>query len=160
MPSSTHPSPPAAAPTLDGDLDPARYAHLAPAATTAPPTLADLVQVARQAVGTPDEWRHLVRFDPWNRWRLRLRQRDGHELWLMSWLPGQRTGFHDHGDSLAVIAVASGVLHEHSTDPQGAPQVQAIGPDQARIWGARRVREIVNAGPDPAISVHLYAPAR
>ena len=145
--------------TLDGDLDPSRFAHLAPAASDAPPTLAQLAHHARTIAARPEDWRHLVRFDPAQRWRLRLHQEAGYEAWLMSWLPGQRTGMHDHGDSAAVIAVALGELHEHTTAPNGADTVvHVIGPDRVRIWGARNVREILNPTSPPAISVHVYSP--
>jgi predicted metal-dependent enzyme (double-stranded beta helix superfamily) len=143
---------------LDGDLDPSRFAHLTPAATQAAPTLAQLVHRARTVAARSAEWRHLVRFDAGQRWRLRLDAEDGYEVWLMSWLPGQRTGMHDHGESAAVIAVADGELTEHSVAPGRDTQITTIGVDQVRIWGARHVREIVNAGSVPAVSVHVYSP--
>lgn len=159
MPSTTV-SPPA---TLDGDLDPSRYAHLTPAPRPdTAPTVAALTRRARQLADGLAEWRHLVHFDPDQRWRHRFAVGDGYEIWLMSWLPGQRTGQHDHGESVAVIAMASGELQEHRADPQapdGPPLVHTLRPDQARIWAARATREIVNAAAVPAISVHVYAPA-
>jgi hypothetical protein len=145
--------------TLDGDLDPSRFAHLTPPAGYTPPTLAQLAHHARTIAARPEDWRHLVRFDAGQRWRLRLRQEAGYEAWLMSWLPGQRTGMHDHGDSAAVIAVAFGELHEHTVAPNGTDTlVHVIGTDRVRIWGARNVREILNPGDAPAVSVHVYAP--
>ena len=32
--------------------------------------------------------------------------------WLLSWLPGQGTGLHDHGGSAGAFAVVRGTLHE------------------------------------------------
>jgi predicted metal-dependent enzyme (double-stranded beta helix superfamily) len=157
MPASTASSRPV---VLDGDLDPSRYAHLTPAGEPAAPTLAQLAHAARTLASRPADWRHVLRFDPERRWRLRLESEPWHEAWVMTWLPGQRTGMHDHGDAAAVIAVAYGELRELSRPAPGSGvAVQAIRPGQVRIWGARHVREIVNAGDAPAVSIHLYAPA-
>jgi hypothetical membrane protein len=38
--------------------------------------------------------------------------RAGHEVWVISWLPGQATGFHDHGGSAGAFAVVWGTLME------------------------------------------------
>ena len=38
------------------------------------------------------EWLSLVRYDLDRRWYQRLACDDDHEVWLLSWLPGQRTG--------------------------------------------------------------------
>ena len=43
------------------------------------------------------EWVARVRLDPEGRWYERIHTTDGFEVWLISWLPGQSTGFHDHG---------------------------------------------------------------
>jgi predicted metal-dependent enzyme (double-stranded beta helix superfamily) len=145
--------------TLDGDLDPSRFAHLRPAPTATAPTVADLVHRAREIAADPARWRHLVRYDDRNRWRLRLHHEAGYEVWLMSWLPGQRTGPHDHGDTAAVIAVVQGELQEHTRQPgTEQPRIHRIGAEHVRIWGARHVREIVNAAAAPAVSVHIHAP--
>jgi predicted metal-dependent enzyme (double-stranded beta helix superfamily) len=141
---------------LDGDLDPTRFAHLLPASGPVAPTLAQLTHRAREIV-TRADWREMVRFDPAHRWRLLLHQEAAYEAWLMSWLPGQRTGWHDHGEATAVIAVAQGELREHTSAPDGVgTRVHTIGAEHVRIWGARHVREIVNASAEPAVSVHLY----
>src|SRR3954467_4189396 len=42
----------------------------------------------------------------------RLLARPGWEAWLLTWLPGQSTGLHDHGGSAGAFAVLDGVLEE------------------------------------------------
>ncbi len=57
-------------------------------------------------------WRPLVRFTPDRRWFHRLALTADYEIWLLTWLPGQRTGFHDHGDASGAFAVGQGELRE------------------------------------------------
>ena len=45
---------------------------------------------------------------------------DDYEAWLLTWLPGQSTGLHDHGGSAGAFTVLSGVVEE-STLPPAAP---------------------------------------
>jgi hypothetical protein len=52
----------------------------------------------------PARWRDIVRLDTSRRWYHRLELTDDHEVWLLSWLPGQSTGFHDHGAAVSVHA--------------------------------------------------------
>src|ERR1700735_300973 len=85
--------------------------------------LAELVRVAA-ATG---EWSALVRYTEDERWYHRLQRGESHEVWLLSWLPGQRTGFHDHCGSSGAFAVVAGGLREWSSaarHPQpGSPGV-------------------------------------
>ena len=115
--------------------------------------------IARAVAASPGAWQHLVRVDPAARWRLRLRGTADYDVWLESWLPGQGTGWHDHGGSASVIMVARGELEE---------RVPVLGGVVARIrhvpeGGTRPVRrsqvhQLANVSLAPAVSVHVYAP--
>ncbi|QKG27547.1 cysteine dioxygenase [Actinomadura verrucosospora] len=116
----------------------------------APPRLAER---ARALAGNPQDWVHRVRLDPQGRWYERVHQDADHEIWLISWLPGQSTGFHDHGGSAGAFAVALGTLEEHrvrTSREVGAGQVRSFGPDY--------VHDVRNTSDAPAVSVHVYAP--
>ena len=56
-----------------------------------------LRELVQDLAAREHEWLSLVRYDLNRRWYQRLTCDDDHEVWLLSWLPGQRTGFHDHG---------------------------------------------------------------
>ena len=71
--------------------------------------LADLV---RRLAASPAEWLTRVRLNPAGRWYERIHLDDSHEVWVISWLPGQATGFHDHGGSAGAFAVVWGTLME------------------------------------------------
>jgi Cysteine dioxygenase type I len=67
-----------------------------------------LRQLVQDLAAREHEWLSLVRCDLSRRWYQRLTWDDDHEVWLLSWLPGQRTGFGDHGDSSGAFTVARG----------------------------------------------------
>jgi hypothetical protein len=56
-----------------------------------------LAAEVRRLTATPAEWVARVRLDSEGRWYERIHVSDRYEAWLISWLPGQSTGFHDHG---------------------------------------------------------------
>jgi mannose-6-phosphate isomerase-like protein (cupin superfamily) len=116
----------------------------------APPRLAER---ARALAARPEEWVHRVRLDPQGRWYERLHQDADHEIWLISWLPGQSTGFHDHGGSAGAFAVALGALEEHRVNGR-----REVGAGQARSFGPDYVHDVRNASDAPAVSVHVYSP--
>ena len=117
--------------------------------------LADLVRLAAAA----GEWSALVRYTEDERWYYRLERGENHEVWLLSWLPGQRTGFHDHCGSSGAFTVVQGELRER-TPAAGRPQpVSAAFPaGRARSFGPRHVHEVVNESAAPAVSIHAYSP--
>ena len=65
-----------------------------------------LAEVVRRLAASPADWLGRVRLNPEGRWYERIRLDDSHEVWVISWLPGQATGFHDHGGSAGAFAVA------------------------------------------------------
>ena len=127
-----------------------------PGPPISPLELARLVSVV---ASQPARWRPTVRFDPARRWFAQLELTTDLEVWLLSWLPGQSTGFHDHGAAVGAFTVAQGELTER-TVPAGravaASRVLAAG--QARPFGPAHVHDVVNTSAAPAVSVHAYSP--
>src|SRR5215472_7456849 len=68
-------------------------------------------------VAAAAEWPGLVRFGVGQRWYRRLELTETYEVWLLSWLPGQHTGFHDHGEACGAFAVVRGELAETLAQP-------------------------------------------
>ncbi len=106
-----------------------------------------------------EQWLSLVRYTEGERWYQRLARDDDHEVWLLSWLPGQGTGFHDHGGSSGAFAVALGSLQEW-TAPGGRPSPVAAtrAQGEVRAFGSWYVHHVINASAKPAVSVHAYSP--
>ena len=55
-----------------------------------------------------DAWRHLVRHDADERTYVLLHRDEEVEIYVVCWMPGHDTGFHDHDASAAAIAVVDG----------------------------------------------------
>lgn len=101
-----------------------------------------------------DGWMDKVRLRAERRWYERLYQGPDHDIWAISWLPGQSTGFHDHGASSGAFVVATGILEEHRPD-EG---VRVIYPGKPRAFGADYTHDVRNVSLAPAISIHAYSP--
>ncbi|WP_432977953.1 cysteine dioxygenase [Dactylosporangium sp. CA-233914] len=118
----------------------------------------DFLSLARAHAAAPVDWPFAPRFDPVRRWYGRLAVTDDHEIWLLTWLPGQGTDLHDHGGSAGAFTVVSGELVEQ-TVRGGALVSSAFGPGEGHRFGPHYVHRIVNAGARPAVTVHAYGPA-
>jgi predicted metal-dependent enzyme (double-stranded beta helix superfamily) len=119
---------------------------------------ASILQVARAVATDPRGWQRVLRFDPAKRWYLQLSVQDDHEVWLLSWLPGQHTGWHDHGGSAGVFVVACGALREDTTRPGGRVATRSLTTGQHRAFGPQHVHNVGNISGQPAVSVHVYSP--
>ena len=115
--------------------------------------LADLVRQA--AAG---DWAALVRYSEGERWYQRLERGENHEVWLLSWLPGQRTGFHDHCGSSGAFTVVQGELREWTPSRRPSPRAAALPAGRVRSFGPRHVHEVVNESATAAVSIHAYSP--
>lgn len=87
-----------------------------------------------------------------------------HEVWVLSWLPGQGTELHDHGPASGAFAVAAGTLTECVvTSPHGGDPVavtRELGTGRVRAFGPYYGHQVSNTGAVPAVSVHVYAQPR
>ena len=107
-------------------------------------------QLVQGVAAREHEWLSLVRYDLDQRWYQRLAWDDGHELWLLSWLPGQRTGFHDHGDSSGAFTVAFGALRERIAPRQRPGPSVPVARGEVRSFGPWYVHDVINASVQPA----------
>jgi mannose-6-phosphate isomerase-like protein (cupin superfamily) len=84
------------------------------------------------------------------------------QIWLLTWLPGQGTPLHDHGNSAGAFAVARGTLTERvvATGVTGRPRETEteLTAGRLRFFGAHYVHQVTNRQAEPVVSVHVYAP--
>jgi predicted metal-dependent enzyme (double-stranded beta helix superfamily) len=121
----------------------------------------DLLSIARQFAARPDDWPLAPRFDPVERWYHRLATHDDHEVWLLTWLPGQGTELHDHGGSAGAFTVVSGALSERVAVGAGdrlrlARHTFTAG--TGHRFGTSHIHRVSNDGDRPAVSIHVYGP--
>jgi predicted metal-dependent enzyme (double-stranded beta helix superfamily) len=121
-----------------------------------------LAGVVRRLAASPAEWLTRVRLDPAGRWYERIHLDDQHEVWVISWLPGQATGFHDHGGSAGAFAVVWGTLTERRVAGgviTGQVLAKPVGAGEIRAFGPRYIHDVRNAAAAAvAVSVHAYSP--
>jgi len=118
-----------------------------------------LAAEVRRLTSAPAEWVARVRLGPESRWYEQIRVDDSCELWLISWLPGQSTGFHDHGGANGAFGVVWGELDEHVVAPGLAGSGRPVAAGQVRSFGAHHVHDVRNSSADSvAVSVHAYSP--
>ncbi|GAB3051893.1 hypothetical protein GCM10027053_09460 [Intrasporangium mesophilum] len=127
-----------------------------------------LAETARNLSRQRSLWQGLVDFDPVTRYYARLLADADHEAWLLTWLPGQGTPWHDHGGSAGSFVVLQGVLTEEVAGYRTAVDLDdvrratgpgiTLTPGDQRTFGTRHLHRVTNHGPDPAVSLHVYAP--
>jgi predicted metal-dependent enzyme (double-stranded beta helix superfamily) len=124
----------------------------------------NLVQIATSLANQRALWEPLVAHDPDARYYVRLAREHEFEAWLLTWLPGQGTDWHDHGGSAGAFITFRGVLTErHAEVGYGPPRIVPGGRELVagtlRSFGSRHIHQVSNRGLEPAVSVHVYAPS-
>jgi rhodanese-related sulfurtransferase len=114
----------------------------------------ELATIVSAFASDSTNWLERVRLCARHRWYERVYHGPQHDIWILSWLPGQSTGFHDHGNSAGAFIVATGFLEE--IRPGG--HSQTVGPGQYRTFGHNYAHDVRNLSLAPAISIHAYSP--
>jgi predicted metal-dependent enzyme (double-stranded beta helix superfamily) len=127
----------------------------APDDALAPTELRELVA---GLAADPSSWAHLVRHDPAQRVFECVRLDDEVEIWLICWMPGHDTGFHDHDLSSGAVAVAQGAVAEQRLRVGGAPTVRRYGPGDVFDFSPVDIHRVIHAGTTPATTLHAYSP--
>ena len=121
-----------------------------------------LAAVVCRLASRPAEWVSRVRLDAEGRWYEQIHAADSYELWLISWLPGHTTGFHDHGGANGAFSVVWGTLDEcvvRSTDGAYPVTVAPVGKGVVRSFGPHYIHDVRNSSKDSvAVSIHAYSP--
>ena len=106
----------------------------------------------------PEMWQPLVHVDPTHR-RYELLYEDGRmDAWVLSWMPGQGTGFHDHAVSAVGICCVQGTVRE-ALLRSGAPEIEHdVGVGDRRRGGAGYIHRVRHGGGEPAVTIHVYSP--
>ncbi|MCW2925256.1 MAG: cysteine dioxygenase [Thermoleophilia bacterium] len=120
--------------------------------------LAELEALAGAIAADRSLWEPLVVVDPHRR-RYRLMYEDGRiDVWVLSWMPGQGTGYHDHDLSNVGLACAVGeVVERQMLLPTGASSV-TMTPGVTRNGPPGYIHSVAHVDGAPAVTIHAYSP--
>ena len=140
-------------------IRPASAASVQPGRLLSARQLADLTL---RLAANPAEWLARVRLNAAGRWYERIHIEDSHDVWVISWLPGQATGFHDHDEVNGAFAVVWGTLMERRVVGDlttGRVLAKPVGAGESRSFGPGYIHDVRNAATSAvAVSVHAYSP--
>jgi predicted metal-dependent enzyme (double-stranded beta helix superfamily) len=117
----------------------------------------ELADVVRWIAADETQWAHRVRAPGSDRWWTRLYADWALDVWLLTWLPGQFTDLHDHGDSAAAFAVARGELEEARLTFAGGRQISKCSGEPTLV-DVGVVHDVRAIGDELAVSIHAYSP--
>lgn len=124
----------------------------------APLERTQLREMVAALAADPAPWAHLVRHDPARRVFECLRLDEHVEIWLICWMPGHDTGFHDHDLSSGAVVVAQGAVVEERLRVGGPPSVRRCIPGDVFDFSPVDIHRVVHAGTRPATTLHAYSP--
>lgn len=107
---------------------------------------------------SPERWRHLVRHADDVRVFGQIWDDDDVNAWVICWSHDQDTGFHDHDESAAAIAVISGEVREERLRIGDVPSVRIARSGSAFTVPAVSIHRVLHSGDRPAVTIHAYSP--
>ncbi|MGA2926080.1 MAG: cysteine dioxygenase family protein [Solirubrobacteraceae bacterium] len=117
-----------------------------------------LEQFVAALAATPQRWRHLVRHASDARVYEQICDDEDVNAWLICWSEDQDTGFHDHDESAAAIAVISGCVREDRLTVSGPPRSRVFGAGARFSVAPTAIHRVLHAGTAAAVTIHAYSP--
>jgi predicted metal-dependent enzyme (double-stranded beta helix superfamily) len=121
-------------------------------------TVDELVAVAQGIARRPELWQPLTHSDTEQRRYELVYEDDRMDAWVLSWMPGQGTGFHDHYISGVGLCVAAGSVVEDQMRYGQDHVARLLVPGDTRQGGPGYIHRVAHHGGEPAVTVHVYSP--
>ena len=121
-------------------------------------SLDELEGIARGIASRNDVWEPLVRVDAGQRRYELVYEDDCLDAWVLSWMPGQGTGFHDHYISGVGLSVAAGGVREDQLVYGTSHLEWHLRPGDARQGGPGYIHRVTHEEGEPAVTIHVYSP--
>jgi hypothetical protein len=118
----------------------------------------ELAQAVRRVAVTPRLWRPAIRFEASGPYAVRLPGPKGVDVWLRTWLPGQRTGLVDLGSCATAFAVVQGSLDDIRADEVIGTWVTRLPFQSVRIIEPGVVHDLRGGPEGHTVSIHAYSP--
>lgn len=118
----------------------------------------ELEAVARDIAAEPEIWQPLVHRSVERRRYELVYEDDRMDAWVLSWMPGQGTGFHDHYISSVGVCVAQGGVREDLLCYGRGDVSRHLLPGDTRKGGPGYIHRVQYGTGDPAVTIHVYSP--
>jgi predicted metal-dependent enzyme (double-stranded beta helix superfamily) len=118
----------------------------------------ELRQLAVDLAERPETWLQHVRHDPSQRTFHPLLETEHAMVWLICWMPGHDTGFHDHDGAAGAVAVAAGTVREERIRWAHVPAARTYGAGEVFAFAPADIHRVTHAGTGPATTIHAYSP--
>lgn len=118
---------------------------------------AELSAVVEDVAADRELWSHLVEGDPDQRTYVELHADEHVSVWLICWMDGHQTGFHDHDGSAGALTVVSGALREERLR-FGVPVGHTLRAGDGLTFSPSAIHGVSHARGEPAVSLHAYSP--
>lgn len=119
---------------------------------------AELQAFVAELADRPELWIQFVKHDSTQRLYEELLSDDQLTAWLICWMDGHDTGFHDHDGSAGAVAVVSGAVLEERLVIDGPPRKRACAAGDVFQFSAPDIHRVRHAGSGPAVTLHVYSP--
>jgi hypothetical protein len=118
----------------------------------------ELEECAAGIGGRRDLWEPLVRLDTERRRYELVYEDERMDAWVLSWMPGQATGFHDHWISSVGLFAAQGVVREDQMRYGHPPIERELTPGTRRSGNPSYIHRVKHIDGAPAVTIHVYSP--
>ena len=117
-----------------------------------------LERFAAQLAAQPERWRHHVSHAGGGRVYEEIFCDEDVNAWVICWSENNDTGFHDHDESAAGIAVVSGGVREERLTIGSNPRGREFGAGARFSVPPVAIHRVLHAGAEPAVTIHAYSP--
>ena len=121
-------------------------------------TVPELTNLVQRLAADTALWREHVVHDPAQRTFHKVLSTEYVTAWLICWMPGHDTGFHDHDGSGGAVAVIQGQVREERLRLGAAPTAKVVGPGELLRFEGADIHRVLHAGNEPAVTLHAYSP--
>lgn len=118
----------------------------------------ELQHFVARLVAAPERWQPFIRHSDDARVYEQIWDAADVNAWLICWSQDQDTGFHDHHQSTAAIAVISGAVREERLRLGSPPRARVIGAGSSFTVPPVAIHRVLHAGSGPAVTLHAYSP--
>jgi quercetin dioxygenase-like cupin family protein len=118
----------------------------------------ELQTFAARLAERPELWIDLVKHDSTQRHYEELFSDDHITVWLICWMDGHDTGFHDHDRSAGAVTVLSGAVREERLVIDGPPHTRLCTAGEHFHFSPSDIHRVRHTGSDPAVTLHVYSP--